>query len=71
MKNRYNNIQLKLNEMKKWKTQFRAGAYADTLRGIFKITPCLQITYSEYGYATGFAIELTWGKWGVGCRFYY
>ena len=49
------------------KLQFRAGAYGNC----FTITPCLQITYSEYYRSKGFAIEMTWGKWGVGVRFYY
>ena len=48
------------------KLQFKAGAYVNC----FKITPCLQITYSGYGLDDGFAIEATWGKWGLGVRFY-
>ena len=52
--------------MKSIKVQFKAGAYVNC----FKITPCLQLTYSGNGLETGFAIELTWGKWGIGWRFY-
>lgn len=54
--------------MKNIKIQFKMGAYI----GGFRITPCIQITYSDLGYTSefGFAIEITWGKWGIGCRFY-
>ena len=47
------------------KVQFKAGAYANC----FKIIPTIQITYSSKVEA-GFAIEFTWGKWGIGWRFY-
>ena len=52
--------------MKDRKIQFKVGSYVNC----FKITPCLQITYCGYGIENGFAIELTWLKWGIGCRFY-
>lgn len=48
------------------KIQFKAGAYENC----FKIIPTIQITYSAYRIETGFAIEFTWGKWGIGWRFY-
>ena len=48
------------------KIEFKAGAYVNC----FKITPCIQITYSGYESGSGFGIEFTWGKWGVGWRFY-
>ena len=52
---------------KKWKIKLKAGSLSNT----FKITPCLQITYSQFNLETGFGIELSWGRWEVGCRFYY
>lgn len=48
------------------KFEFKAGSYVNC----FKITPCLQITYSGYDLPEGFAIELTWGKWGIGVRIF-
>lgn len=47
------------------KVQFKAAAYVNC----FKIIPTIQITYSGYRLETGFAIEFTWGKWGIGWRF--
>lgn len=54
--------------IKSIKVQFKATAYMNC----FKITPTIQITYLGYNiqYHTGFTIELTWGKWGIGLRFY-
>ena len=48
------------------KVKFKAAAYVNC----FKIIPTIQITYSGYKLETGFAIEFTWGKWGIGWRFY-
>ena len=48
------------------KIQFKAGAYVNC----FKVIPTIQITYSGYKNKTGFAIEFTWGAWGIGWRFY-
>ena len=50
----------------KIKVQFKAAAYVNC----FKIIPTIQITYSGYKIETGFAIEFTRGKWGIGWRFY-
>ncbi len=50
------------------KVQFRTGKY-----GWFVIMPTILITYSKYSpfsWKTGFAIEIAWGKWGIGFRFY-
>ena len=55
-----------MKTIKNIKVEFKVGSF---LNG-FKITPCLQITYSAYGFDDGFAIELAWGKWGIGWRFY-
>jgi len=57
-----------MNDLSSIKVQFKAGAY----RNCFKIIPTIQITYSGYMIETetGFAIEFTWGKWGIGWRFY-
>ena len=40
------------------------------LNNCFKITPCVQIAYSQYSHIEGFSIEFIWGKWGAGCNFY-
>ena len=47
------------------KVQFKAGIYHDC----FEILPSIQIVYNGNGW-TGFSIELGWGKWGIGWRFY-
>lgn len=65
MKIKYKNYQVLLKH-ENIKIQFKAGAYVNC----FKITPCLQVTYSGYNTKTGFAVEFTWGKWGIGWRFY-
>lgn len=52
--------------LSKIKVQFRVGTYTNC----FSITPALRVTYSAYKREAGFAIELAWGKWGIGWRFY-
>lgn len=50
--------------MKAIKVEFKTSSFVNC----FKILPTIQITYSPY--SVGFAIEFTWGKWGLGWKFY-
>ncbi len=59
-------IYLIKNDMK-LKIKFKVGSFVNC----FKITPCIQITYPPiWNNNLGIGIELTWGKWGIGWRFY-
>ena len=54
--------------MKKIKTQFKAGIYSNS----FSIYPVLLITYPKNKIKDlNFAIEIQWGRWGIGVRIYF
>lgn len=54
-----------------WIKQIRVEPKAGHYGNCFAIFPKLQITYSpEWQPEKGFAIEVGWGCWGAGLRFY-
>lgn len=64
---KYDNMLKVINWVKSVRIEPKAGHYGNC----FAIVPKLQITYPpEWQREKGFAIEVGWGCWGAGLRFY-